>query len=287
MTKFSDPVVLIRPALPRDTADVVEFTKSIWDGHDYVGHVFPEWLDDPAGQLFAAEYAGRCVGTGKITRLAPAQWWLEGFRVDPNFQGMKIGSMIDARCNAWWDEHGDGLLRLLTSSKRAKVHHLSEARGFVKVGDVFGYSASALTGSADAFTLLTPPEAGEAVAFLNRHAPGRLMNLGWQFVSPNVDSLHALAEAGLAWWWRGRRGFLSAWENDSEDESGLTVGYEACGEEDRAAMLKDFRRLAGSRGMNIAGWMNVVDAKAIEALEEAGYEQAGDDSGFLYERGHP
>jgi len=139
MNKFSAPVVVIRPALPRDKMDVAEFTKFIWDGHDYVGEVFPHWLEDPHGQLFAAEYAGRCVGTGKVTYIAPGQWWLEGFRVDPKYQGMKIGSQIDARCNEWWNEHGDGTLRLLTSSKRVQVHHLSEERGFVKVGEVYRY----------------------------------------------------------------------------------------------------------------------------------------------------
>lgn len=41
MTDFSSPLPAIRPALPRDIADMAEFTKSIWDGHDYVGEVFP------------------------------------------------------------------------------------------------------------------------------------------------------------------------------------------------------------------------------------------------------
>ena len=288
MNKFSAPAILIRPALPRDKADVFEFTKFIWDGHDYVGRVFPEWLDDPDGQLFAAEYAGRCVGTGKVTLIAPGQWWLEGFRVDPNYQGMKIGSQIDARCNEWWDEHGDGTLRLLTSSKRVQVHHLSEERGFVKVGDVFGYEIEPLTESTDAFTPLTSGEADEAVAFFHRHAPERLVNLGWKFFSPNVDSLRALAEEGLAWWWQGRRGLVVAWEDEEQDgRINLIVGLEACADEESSELLSDFRRLAFTRGASGVGWTNVVQPATVQALEAASYQRAWDDAGYLYKREHP
>jgi GNAT superfamily N-acetyltransferase len=288
MSKFADPVVLLRPALPRDKADVFEFTKFIWDGHDYVGHVFPEWLADPKGQLFAAEYAGRCVGTGKVTLVAPGQWWLEGFRVDPKYQGMKIGSAIDARCNEWWDEHGDDTLRLLTSSRRVQVHHLSEGRGFVKVGEVFGYEIEPLTESTDAFTPLAPLEADQAVAFFHRLAPNRLVNLGWKFFSPNTDSLRALADEGLAWWWHGRRGLVVAWEDEEEDgRINLIVGLEACADEDASQLLSDFRRLASMRGASGVGWMNAARPATVTALDGAGYQRAWEDAGFLYERKHP
>ena len=287
MTDYSSPRVVIRPALPRDKADVAEFTKFIWDGHDYVGEVFPHWLKDPQGQLFAAEYAGHCVGTAKVSLVAPGQWRLEGFRVDLKFQDMKIGSRLDAACNEWWDAHGDGILRFLTSSKRTKVHHLSEARGFVRVGEVFGYEAEPLAEPTEAFTPLKPEEVDEAVAFCQRIAPNHWLGLGWKFLAPNPASLRELADEGLAWWWRGRTGFLSAWEDDEDGASRLTVGLEACAGGDRVELLADFRRLASARGMVIAGWMNVVDGEMLQGLERAGYARKWEDSGFLYERGFP
>ena len=287
MTDYSSPIPVIRPALPRDKADVAEFTKFIWDGHDYVGEVFPRWLEDPQGQLFSAEYAGRCVGTGKVTCLVPGQWWLEGFRVDPKFQGLKIGSRLDAACNEWWDAHGGGVLRLMTSSKRVQVHHLSEARGFVKVGEVFGFEAGPLPDGTDAFTPLAPAEADEAAAFCQRMAPNSLINLGWRFLSPNADSLREAAEEKMSWWWRGRRGILSAWEDDEETGTSLTVGFEACAGGDHAPLLEDFRRFAKARGMVVAKWMNAIDEAVIQYLEAAGYKRTWEDAGFLYERVHP
>ncbi len=286
MTDFTSPIVTIRPALPRDKADVAEFTKFIWDGHDYVGHVFPEWLEDPQGILLAAEYAGRCVGCAKVTLLAPGQWWLEGFRVDPNFQDKKIGSRLDAAANEWWDEHGEGTLRLLTSSQRVKVHHLSETRGFVRLGEVMAYESAPLDESTDAFIPLAAGEADEALAFCRRVASNRLMDLGWRFVTPNSDSLRAAAQEGRAFWWRGRRGFLSAWEDDFEDGIRFVVGMEACAQAERGELLGDVRRLASARGAAGAGWMGVVNERDIQNLEAAGYARAWDNSGFLYERKH-
>lgn len=287
MSKFTNPVVLIRPALPRDTADVVEFTKFIWDGHDYVGAIFPEWLEDPEGQLFAAEYAGHCVGTGKVTRVAAGQWWLEGFRVDPNFQGLKIGSRIDARCNEWWNENGDGTLRLLTNSRRVKVHHLSEARGFVKTGEVIAYAADPLAEPVETFTPLTPAEAGEAVAFCRRLKPDAYMNLGWRFLRPDEDAIREGMENGfLFYWWRGRSGFVSAWDDDEGEAVRFTVGMEACADEDRVSLLVDLRRLAASRRAVAVRWMNLVDEPVLTALDASGYTRDWDDEGFLYERKH-
>src|SRR3989304_5160284 len=119
---------------------------------------------------------------------------------------------------------GGGGWRLLTNSKRVKVHHLSEARGFVRVGEVYAYAADPLSEPTDAFTPLQPNEADEADAFCRRAAPNQWTGRGWKFAAPNPVSLRATADEGLAWWWRGRAGILSAWEDDEDGAPRLTVG---------------------------------------------------------------
>jgi GNAT superfamily N-acetyltransferase len=287
MTDYSSPRVVIRPALPRDKADVAEFTKFIWDGHDYVGMVFPRWLEDPQGQLFAAEYAGRCVGTAKVSWVAPGEWWLEGFRVDPNYQDKKIGSRLDAASNEWWDVHGDGVIRLMTNSKRVKVHHLSEARGYRRLGEVFAYEAEPLDESTNAFTPLKLEDVNEAVAFCQKVAPDGLMGLGWKFAMPSSFVLCASVEDGSAWWWRGRSGLLSAWRDEDERGDYLTIGLDVCPESERVEMLMDFRRLVSARGDVVASWMGMVNEPLLLSLLAAGFHREWDDAGYLYERRHP
>ena len=141
MSPFSSPRVICRPALPSDAADVLEFTKFIWDGHDYIKYVWQDWLADPHGLLVVAQYGRHAVGLGKITLLAPGQWWLEGVRVDPNYQGLKIGSHVMEYMDQWLLENGHGDVRYMTSSERFQMHHLGGRLGYTKLGEVRSYKA--------------------------------------------------------------------------------------------------------------------------------------------------
>jgi GNAT superfamily N-acetyltransferase len=117
METFSLSQVICRPILERDLREIKEFCKTIWDGHDYVPNVIDEWFQDPRGIFAVAEYEGHAIACSKVTWLAEGQWWLEGFRVDPQYQGLKVGSLIHRYVDQWWLEHGSGMLRLMTSSK--------------------------------------------------------------------------------------------------------------------------------------------------------------------------
>ena len=47
--------VVCRPALAKDTEEVMELCSHIWDGGDYIPQVWDEWLADPDGLLGVAE----------------------------------------------------------------------------------------------------------------------------------------------------------------------------------------------------------------------------------------
>ncbi len=280
---FTDPRPVIRPALPRDKADVAAFTKSIWDGHDYVGLVFPEWLADPKGMLLVAEYGGRCVGCAKATQLAADQWWLEGFRVDPAVQGRGIGSRLDAAINAWWDVHGQGVVRLMTHARRVQVHHLCEKRGYRRCGEVWYFWAEPLSEPASNFSPLLPDQAEQAASFVRQTAPGRLLGLDWAFADPTPELLQRLAEAGQAFWWGEQRGLVTFWEEQEDQGWSWVIGLEACAEGHRVDLLSQVRGLAAAHGKN-AAWMNIADQATIQALERAGYVRMWQEPGILYER---
>ena len=196
MPSYSDPVLVCRPALPSDTDDVLEFTKFIWEGHDYIKYVWHEWLDDPQGLLATAQYGSHAVGIAKITLLSAGQWWLEGLHVDPKFQGLKIGSHLHEYMDRWWLRHGDGILRLMTSSERVQVHHLSERTGYTKTGEVADYrldlaKSGVVARSAEGPAGVLP--AGEATK--QSHSPLARHNLSGQLPSmrcpPPLTRVHA------------------------------------------------------------------------------------------------
>ncbi len=289
MNDFSAPVVVCRPALPSDTRDVLEFTKFIWEGHDYIKYVWRDWLADPQGLLAAAIYGPHTVGIAKVTLLAPGQWWLEGFRVDPNYQGLKIGSHLHEYMDAWWLEHGDGILRLMTSSERVQVQRLSERTGFSKAGEAWAYAAPAAEGSGHGFALVAADELNETVRFAAEHlvGPYRLMDLGWRFVAPEVESLRPLVSASRLYWWKGREGLAGFWEDDDEAGRVLGISFVAVASKSPAELLAQIPVLAQQNGYVSIRWLAPNDKQVQAEMKAAGYSSEWDHAGLLFEKQHP
>jgi len=288
---FSSPVVVCRPALPTDRADVFEFTKFIWDGHDYIRYVWDEWFDEPNGILVAAEYSGHCVGIAKISLSAPGQWWLHGLRVDPKFQDLKIGSHIHAYIDEWWLEHGEGVARLMTSSKRVKVQHLCEKLGYAKTLEMKELEALVLDEPCEAFQLVQANEIPAAMEFAlaspylaSSHG---LFDIGWEVLRLTQDILTSIQQRGNAYWWRAHKGLLLAWNDDSEEGEVLGISLLACALEDFPDLLHDVRRLANQRGEVGVFWIAPLTGDILSAAESAGYIPHKSHDIFLYEKHHP
>ncbi|HEY3477193.1 MAG TPA: GNAT family N-acetyltransferase, partial [Anaerolineales bacterium] len=294
--RFSLAQVICRPAIERDLAEIREFCKTIWDGHDYVPDVMDDWFQDPQGMFAVAEYEGHAIACSKITWLAEGQWWLEGFRVDPNYQGVKVGSLMHHYVDRWWVDHGDGALRLMTNSKNRSVHHLCETTGFTKLFEVRGYKAPPVEGSADMFI---PAASGDQelppVVEFARRSPSlaitnRIVDSGWQFADPtDRKALTFLFSRypGLAdnfFWWRNEKGLLIVWDDldDDSKEHALGIGVFACELEDMPAFLMDVRHLAAAQKKRSVFWLAPVHELVEAALHEAGYSSDWDNTACVF-----
>lgn len=298
-TPFSQQVIC-RPALERDVAEIKEFCKTIWDGHDYIADVIDDWFHDSQGLFAVAEYESHAIACSKITWLADGQWWLEGFRVDPSYQGRGVGSLIHHYVDRWWLEHGDGVLRLMTSSKNKSVHHLCEDTGFTKLFEVCGYKAEPLKESVDVFTPAASSEKdlGPVIEFA-RNSPSlastkHVVDFGWQFADPTQDRaltfLFALY-SGLGnhfFWWRKDRGLLIVWDDFDSDEGRHTmgIGVLACNLDDMPAFLIDVRRLADKQRRTSVFWLAPVQEQIEQALKQAGFSSDWDNPAYIFEKKH-
>lgn len=291
--------LVCRPALPKDTADVLNLTREIWEGHDYVPYVWQDWLEDPNGLLAVAEYGGKVVGLGKLTRLDIRQWWLEGLRVHPDFQGRGVGSRLHEYALNQWEQRAGGTLRLATASFRRSVQHLCDRTGFDKVAEVTSYRSEPLLerskGEEEPFIPVRVDEASHALKFA-QEAPSTalsagLMDLGWQWASPSMRLLIDAVERGHAWWWRKANkvscGLLLV--NEDEDDEGeewqgrrMRIELLACQMHDMTALLDDYRRLAARLSMDWADWMAPVVSEFTSNLEAAGFERDWEHSLYLY-----
>jgi hypothetical protein len=251
--------------------------------------------------LAVAEYEGHAIACSKITWVAEGQWWLEGFRVDPNYQGLKVGSLIHHYADRWWLEHADGVLRLMTSSKNKSVHHLCERTGYSKLFEVRGYRAEPLDGSAAVFhpAVSSDKDLPTVVEFA-RSSPllaitNRLVDFGWQFVDPtDKGALTSLFSrySGYAdnfFWWRDGKGLLIVWDDLDEDEreQAMGIGILACELDEMPAFLRDIRHLAAAQKKASVFWLAPVHETVERALEQAGYSSEWDNTAFVFEKRHP
>ena len=297
---FSAGQVFCRPAIERDLEEIREFCKTIWDGHDYVPDVIDDWFHDPQGIFAVAEYEGRAIACSKITRLVDSQWWLEGFRVDPNYQGLKVGSRIHQYADQWWLEHGDGLLRLMTSSKNKSVHHLCEITGFTKLFEVRGYKANPLSGGADRFAPAASSDRDlQTVIEFARRSPSLaitncVVDFGWRGVNPidqgalpELFSGYSSFEKNV-FWWRKDKGLLIVWDDFDSDQEEYTmgIGVLACALEDMSALLMDTRHLAAEQRKTTVFWLAPIYEPVQAALKQAGFSSDWDNTAYVFEKKH-
>ena len=291
---FSSPRVVCRPAIARDQADVIEFCKGIWNGHDYVPNAWHHWFIHPNGMFATAEYEGHAIGCSKVTLLAEGQWWLEGFRIDPSHQGKKVGSHLHNYVMDWWDERGDGILRLMTSSKNQHVHHLCEKTGYVKTFECCGYESSPIDEPVETISPVTDVQ--EALTFAHASASlqltGGRIDLGWRtaaltesvirnFSDEKSDFVHTFH------WWRDKQGLFSTWEDEEDGTRTLVIGALACRLEDMPSLLMDIRRLAAERKCHELFQITFDLPQLVSGLEAAGFVKFWEHNTFIFEKKHP
>jgi len=281
--------LVCRPALPRDTPDVMELTSRIWEGDDYVPYVWADWMLDYQGLLAVAEYGGRVVGLGKLTRLDPASWWLEGLRVHPEYEGRRIASRLHEYLLAHWQKVGREVLRLATTSTREAVKHLCERTGFRKMLEVTSFIAAPIPVEKAPFAPLEACDLDAALEFAlgcqTLAASAGLVELDWCWAVPARQHLEGAQERSGAWWWAPegeRRGLLLARPDEHDGKKLLMIQMIASAAEELPACLQDCRTLAAELGRELVAWFAPLHPLVVEALQTAGYHRDWDDALYIY-----
>ncbi|MBN2259369.1 MAG: GNAT family N-acetyltransferase [Clostridiales bacterium] len=74
-----------------DKDEVLEIIKDIWDGTDYIGNIFDEWVNDSKGEFTCLEIDGFIVGMSKMSHIDDDVVWFEGIRVGKNYRNNGYG----------------------------------------------------------------------------------------------------------------------------------------------------------------------------------------------------
>ena len=284
--------IACRPALPVDTRDVMELTRTTWEGHDYIPQVWADWLADPEGLIAIAEYGGRAVGLVKLSRLGKAEWWLEGLRVHPQFKGRGFASHLFGYILDYWrrlcrDNPGPNIVRLITASDNLAVQHMCDRLGFTKIVEYGFFGADTLQETARAsFTPISLDEVSQAYD-IALHSPASdltygLIDLGYQLASPTERTIEAAVGRSMAWWWGGRLGVVIAYENP--EDKAFSIQWVVGPIDQMVDCLLDFRRLSAESGLGHVRWFAPRHPDLLRILDKAGFGRDWDEIVCLYEK---
>ena len=184
--KQKSATVKIRRARPSDKAPILEISKKIWGGHDYLPSVWDDWLADKNARFIVATVNGRTVGCAHASLQANYVAWLEGVRVHERYRGLGIAGKLNYVLVRWARRKGARVARLSTgSSNRASREHLS------KIGFPIMQTFQRLESSIG----LRMKPAGVT-------APRRSANSLWNWLKtrPSFGENHAMYSDGWTWY---------------------------------------------------------------------------------------
>ncbi len=146
----------MRPVRAADRDRIVELTKDVWGGNDYIGIVFDDWVADASATFQAVEVDGVVVGIQRLRPYAPGLVWYEGLRVATSHrrQGLARAMLTSAISEA--REQGPGEMRLATGNLDAV--RLFESVGFDRLVDIRWWRGSRVEGG-EAARMPTPEDA--------------------------------------------------------------------------------------------------------------------------------
>lgn len=88
-------MIVFRRLTHDDYEDIIDISKDIWEGGDYLPSVFHKWVDDKGIFLGGVDMDNnKVVAVAKLSILYDGSGWLEGLRVHTNYRGVKLGKRI-------------------------------------------------------------------------------------------------------------------------------------------------------------------------------------------------
>lgn len=283
--------IVLRPARPADEAAVTALSSQIWEGEDYVPRRFTDWVADERGQFTIACDGDTLVGFGKLTELAPGEWWLEGLRVHPDHRGRGIARRLHHHAVELATTIGRGILRFATNGRNEAVHKLARETGFRRVAAYHLASLDADDGTdqhTGHFVPADPADLPEIREWLRAsdhfNAVGGLFEEQWKWKSllPRLSALRA--ENRIYWWLNdaGQRTGLVVIRPEEEDI--LRLNYLDAAQGALTGLCRALPALA--RRMERAKIKSKPPAVALlpETLETAGWELEPDFDMWVFER---
>lgn len=170
---------------------MVELTRDIWEGHDYVPRVFDDWVSDAGAAFQAIELDGTVVGLQRLRPYASGLIWYEGLRVASTHRRQGLARAMLRSAIAEAREQGFREMRLATGNPSAVP--LFEELGFERLQDDRWWKGGRVEGGESARI----PDSGEAEKLWAGIAASPGLEL-WGGVTADFNCAHDLGPTELS-----------------------------------------------------------------------------------------
>lgn len=275
MKPKTDPVK-IRKAKPADKAPILEISRKVWGGHDYLPGVWDDWLADKKARFVVATVRGRTVGCAHAGLQANYVAWLEGVRVHEQYRGLGIAGKLNHSLVEWARRKGARVARLSTgSSNRASREHL-EKIGF-PVMQTFQRLESARGLRTKPIGVTSPRGSAkrlwDSLKTLSNFAENHAMySDGWTWYPLTLQTLRKLMRQGRVFTIiRDKQ--LKACCISLDEDNALTMGFVAGERRDAVKLARMLRSMMYRKKREILRVLIPSQSTFVRVLERLGFER--------------
>lgn len=129
----------IRLVNDKDRDRILEISKQIWEGTDYIPNIIDKWMNSDDGLLFVLEYNGKITHFERLNIQSKNDGWIEGLRGDPEYRGKGFAQKLGEYIIEYSKKIGLKTLRASTYFKNDASINLTKKLGFdIKYKFLFG-----------------------------------------------------------------------------------------------------------------------------------------------------
>jgi ribosomal protein S18 acetylase RimI-like enzyme len=135
--------LIVRLARPEDRADVFEISSTVWDGNDYIPHVWDAWTDEDSasGFLMVGETDRKVVAVQHVELQRERVAWLEGIRVHEQYRNRGVARRMLKRGLEMAEASEMLRARLSVASQNQASNALVTGEGFYELDRFYSFSA--------------------------------------------------------------------------------------------------------------------------------------------------
>ncbi len=181
--------LFFRDLTNKDISAILDISKDIWEGDDYIPDVIERWLnekDNLAYGAFLEEEMKDLIGLGRVKMFSNGVAWLEGGRVKLTHQKQGIGRELMKYAIDYAIQAGAEVAQYDTSSRNFGSKSLAKFHGFEekKRMEVLECKISELKLKTSDFSQIRKITNEEAKSKYKKMdiGPGEEINIGWSYI---------------------------------------------------------------------------------------------------------